>query len=80
MANSARRLKTTFLFVILSLITAPLMAALPVSVNGQPLPTLAPMLARTTPAVVNIATLGHIEVRQNPLMQDPLFRHFFKLP
>jgi len=80
LAYSARRLKTYFLFIVLSLITAPLMASLPVSVNGQPLPTLAPMLARTTPAVVNIATLGHITVRQNPLMQDPLFRHFFNLP
>jgi len=76
----APRLKASFLFITLCLITVPLLASLPVSIDGQPLPTLAPMLARTTPAVVNIATLGHIAVRQNPLMQDPLFRHFFNLP
>ena len=48
--------------------------------DGQPLPTLAPMLARATPAVVNIAAIGHTEVRQNPLLMDPLFQHFFNLP
>jgi serine protease Do/serine protease DegQ len=55
-------------------------AALPASVDGQPLPTLAPMLDRTTPAVVNIASVGQVEVRQNPLLQDPFFRHFFDIP
>ncbi len=55
-------------------------ASLPVGLEGQPLPTLAPMLRKTTPAVVNIATLGHIEVRQNPLLQDPFFRRFFDIP
>lgn len=58
----------------------PVTAALPASVDGQPLPTLAPMLAEATPAVVNIAALGHIEVRQNALLQDPFFRQFFNLP
>jgi len=66
--------------IALWLIAAPLMASLPPSVDGQPLPTLAPMLARATPAVVNIAALGHIEVKQNPLLMDPLFQHFFNLP
>ncbi|MGD8673190.1 MAG: serine endoprotease DegQ, partial [Thiogranum sp.] len=33
----------------------PVTAALPASVDGQPLPTLAPMLSEATPAVVNIA-------------------------
>jgi len=80
LAYPAHRLNLSFLFLVLTLISAPLLASLPVSVNGQPLPTLAPMLAKATPAVVNIATLGHIEVRQNPLMQDPLFRQFFNLP
>jgi S1-C subfamily serine protease len=35
-----------------------LQAALPVAVDGLKLPSLAPMLERTTPAVVNIATRG----------------------
>jgi Do/DeqQ family serine protease len=69
-----------FLLIILLSPTAPLRASLPASVDGQPLPTLAPMLTRATPAVVNIAALGHTEVKQNPLLMDPLFQHFFNLP
>ena len=60
--------------------SAPLLASLPASVDGQPLPTLAPMLAHTTPAVVNIAAIGHVEVRQNPLLSDPFFQRFFNIP
>ncbi len=55
-------------------------AALPAEVDGQPLPTLAPMLERATPAVVNIATRGRVQVRENPLLSDPFFRRFFDLP
>jgi len=55
-------------------------AALPPYVAGQPLPSLAPMLERSMPAVVNISTSTQIEVRENPLMQDPVFRHFFQIP
>lgn len=54
-------------------------SALPLAVDGQPLPTLAPMLERTTPAVVNIATESQSTVR-NPLMDDPFFRRFFNIP
>ncbi|MDQ5909678.1 MAG: serine protease Do [Pseudomonadota bacterium] len=67
----------------LSLIMAlplPVFAALPASVDGQPLPTLAPMLERATPAVVNIATESRIALRRNPLLDDPFFRHFFNIP
>jgi serine protease Do/serine protease DegQ len=38
------------------------------------------MLEQTTPGVVNIATRGRVEVRNNPLLEDPFFRHFFDLP
>jgi Do/DeqQ family serine protease len=56
-------------------------AALPlVDSQGKPLPTLAPMLERTMPAVVNIATSGHVRVQESPLFSDPFFRHFFNLP
>lgn len=56
-------------------------AALPANDSqGQPLPTLAPMLERVTPAVVNIATRGTVRVRDNPLMLDPFFRRFFGIP
>jgi len=53
-------------------------ATLPASVEGQPLPSLAPMLERVTPAVVNINSKTHVRVN-NPLMNDPFFRHFFGL-
>jgi len=53
---------------------------LPVSVDGEPLPSLAPMLERTTAAVVNIATRGSVPVQANPLFDDPFFRRFFNLP
>ncbi len=56
-------------------------AALPSVVDGQPLPSLAPMLERTTPAVVNIATRGKVRRRiELPLPNDPIFRRFFDLP
>lgn len=55
-------------------------AALPARVDGQPLPTLAPMVERVTPGVVNISTRSHVNIRQNPLFNDPFFRHFFDLP
>ena len=55
-------------------------AALPAAVDGQPLPTLAPMLQQVTPAVVNIATVGRVRIQQNPLLNDPFFRRFFDIP
>jgi serine protease Do/serine protease DegQ len=55
-------------------------AALPQSVNDQGLPSLAPMLENVTPAVVNIATEGRVQLKQNPLFSDPFFRRFFNIP
>jgi serine protease Do/serine protease DegQ len=77
---SARPGRLFLLLIALVLPGAPLLAALPVSVDGQPLPTLAPMLAQTTPAVVNIAATGHTEVVRSPLQLDPFFQHFFNVP
>jgi Do/DeqQ family serine protease len=51
-------------------------AALPVAVDGQPLPSLAPMLERVVPAVVNVNSKTRVRVR-NPFMDDPFFRQFF---
>ena len=42
--------------------------------------TIAPLLERTTPAVVNISVETRIRVDKSPLMQDPFFRRFFDLP
>jgi len=55
-------------------------AALPLAADGGPLPSLAPMLERVTPAVVNISTITQIEVETHPLLRDPFFRYFFELP
>lgn len=55
-------------------------AGMPPYIDGQPLPSLAPMLEHATPAVVNISTSTNIQVSENPLMQDPFFRQFFNIP
>jgi len=44
------------------------------------LPTLAPILEKVTPAVVNIAVLQATPEEENPLMRDPFFRRFFGMP
>ena len=58
----------------------PAVAAAPLpQAAGGAVPSLAPMLARITPGVVNIAVRGKVR-EQNPLLQDPFFRRFFDLP
>lgn len=47
--------------------------------QGQPLPSLAPMLESVNPAVVNISTYSNRQL-QNPLLNDPFFRRFFNIP
>ena len=62
------------------LLTGVVHAALPDAVDGQPLPSLAPMLERTTAGVVNVATFARVQSYPSPLMRDPFFRRFFQLP
>jgi len=79
----AARISTwAFMLLLLGglLFQPPLQAALPASADGQPLPSLAPMLEQTMPAVVNIATHGHVRVQEHPLLNDPFFRRFFNVP
>ena len=47
---------------------------------AQALPSLAPLIERVSPAVVNISVQGKVPVDDNPLADDPLFRRFFQLP
>lgn len=49
-------------------------AKLPAMVNGQVLPSLADMLEKVTPAVVNISTKGSSTSTD---VKDPVFRHYF---
>ena len=73
--------------VALSLVLA-IAGAYPASLSAQPatadgpLPTLAPMVKRISPSVVNIATRGTIKEQgqRNPLLDDPFFRRFFDVP
>ncbi|MUV13482.1 Do family serine endopeptidase [Noviluteimonas gilva] len=50
--------------------------ALPAAVNGQPMPSLAPMLEKVTPAVVSVHTKQKVRIR-NPFADDPMFRRLF---
>ena len=61
----------------LALTSAPAHANLPLAVNGKTLPSLAPMLERTTPAVVSISVKGTHEVQQRV---PDAFRFFFGNP
>lgn len=65
---------------VLSILLRPVMAALPHSAEGGEIPSLAPMLERVMPAVVNISTEGHVKLQASPLFNDPFFQRFFNLP
>jgi serine protease DegQ len=52
----------------------------PLFQNEDGLPTLAPLLAEVTPAVVNISVESHQTSEMNPLFNDPFFRRFFEMP
>jgi len=54
----------------------------PVALGTQKndIPTLAPLIRRVTPGVVNIAIKGRVAQAQNPLLKDPFFRRFFDVP
>lgn len=54
--------------------------SLPPAVDGQPLPSLSPVIKRVAPAVVNIGVRGTVAAPQNPFFDDPFFRRFFGMP
>jgi Do/DeqQ family serine protease len=55
-------------------------AQLPGKVGETPVPSLAPMIKKVSPAVVNIATKVNVPTQRNPLADDPFFRRFFDIP
>ncbi|WP_285406802.1 Do family serine endopeptidase [Luteibacter sp. ME-Dv--P-043b] len=72
-----RRMPNLVLGAALAMALAtPAFASLPPAVNGEPLPSLAPMLSKVTPAVVNISTKTRVRAR-DPYFDDPLFRQLF---
>lgn len=69
------------LCVSLLFLSLPSYAALPFfGKNDSAKPTLAPMIQEVSPAVVNISVQAKSKVINNPLLNDPFFRHFFNLP
>ena len=74
-----KSLSALFVLVLLPIMVPLAKAALPTAIDGQPLPTLAPVLERVTPSVVNVYTQTRVRVR-SPLTDDPFFRRFFNIP
>src|SRR5690348_14925538 len=76
------RLSAVTLCVLLAAASSAVPGAMPPAVSESGLPSLAPMIRKVSPAVVNIATRGTIRERgaQNPLLDDPFFRRFFDVP
>ena len=68
------------IYLILIIFFQSACAELPARVSGQPLPSLAPMLEKVMPAVVNISSSTHTRSSNNPLFNDPFFQRFFNIP
>ena len=80
MLNTPSRVPALLLVIALAVLySGSTRAALPMAVDGEPLPSLAPVLERVTPSVVNIFTETRVQVR-SPLLNDPFFRRFFNVP
>ncbi|MGE5625403.1 MAG: DegQ family serine endoprotease [Bacillota bacterium] len=74
-----KRIVFAALLAAASLTSLPAFAHMPPpAVAGQAVPSLAPMIKRVTPAVVNVSTRGHVQMQvNNPFMNDPFFQQFF---
>jgi Do/DeqQ family serine protease len=73
------RIQIRFFWASLLIMLATTVAAeLPPSVDGQPMPSLAPLVKRVAPAVVNIRVRQTINARSP--YGDEMFRRFFGLP
>ena len=55
-------------------------AALPLELDGEPFPSLAPLVEATTPAVVSIAIARPARNFRSPFRGDPFFERFFPNP
>ena len=78
-----------FVFMVLAAVVGGVVARMIPSAQADPGPrllagpaddSLAPLVKKTSPAVVNIATLLPSPAEQNPLLQDPFFRRYFGVP
>jgi len=89
-----RRARFSLLLLVVLMILSALVGGavarlLPIGSSATPEPrvlagpsddSLAPLVRKTAPAVVSIATLLPSPAEQNPLLQDPFFRRYFGVP
>ncbi|MXP66460.1 serine endoprotease DegQ [Pantoea sp. Nvir] len=81
MKKQAQLLSALALSIGMSLAVAPAtMATLPAQVQGQPLPSLAPMLEKVLPAVVSVHVEGTEMTTQVQDIPEPLKRFFGQTP
>ena len=64
-----------FVAGILLVVSGNVAAQMPATVDGQPVPSLAPLVERVSPAVVNIR-VSQTVVQRNPFADDPFWRFF----
>jgi Do/DeqQ family serine protease len=69
----------SFITVAALLLAGQAGSTLPAAIDGDRLPSLAPVLEHVTPSVVNIYTQTRVRIR-SPLLDDPFFRRFFNVP
>ncbi len=78
-APRARLLGKLISFVLI-VVSLPASARAPLLDEGRGVLTIAPMLEKVTPAVVNISTATTASGADNPLWRDPFFRRHFGVP
>jgi Do/DeqQ family serine protease len=66
--------------IALGIASGSVLAQTGASADERGIPTIAPLLSKVTPAVVNISVVSERPSETNPLYQDPFFRRFFDLP
>jgi Do/DeqQ family serine protease len=76
--SKMRKKYQVFLVTLLLSLTGLASAALPDSVDGEPLPSLAPLVKKVSPAVVNIRVSQTINAPS--VYGDEMFRRFFGVP
>jgi serine protease Do/serine protease DegQ len=79
MNESIRFASPGLLLSLLLLTFGAAQAQLPAEVDGKPLPSLAPLVKKVAPAVVNIRVSQTIQAQSSPYA-DEMFRRFFGLP
>lgn len=70
--------KTKPIFILILFFVYSTNAALPQFSGSEKIPTLAPILKKATPAIVNISIIPKRSEATNPLFEDPFFNKFFK--